>query len=121
MKRKGFTLIELLAVIVVLAIIAVIATPMVLNTIEESRQGAAMASATISTDKYYSSNKINGELYKYANICDATFGVTSWFVSTAGTYPNGDSTCKKYSTVYQNGYVDYGVLGYRPVITVKEK
>ena len=44
MKKKGFTLIELLAVIVVLAIIAIIATPMVLNTIDESRQGAAKSS-----------------------------------------------------------------------------
>ena len=43
-KRKGFTLIELLAVIVVLAIIAVIATPLVLNTIEEARKGAAVES-----------------------------------------------------------------------------
>ena len=44
MKNKGFTLIELLAVIVVLAIIALIAVPMVLNTIEKSREGAAKAS-----------------------------------------------------------------------------
>ena len=40
MKKRGFTLIELLAVIVVLAIIALIATPLVLNTIENSRKGA---------------------------------------------------------------------------------
>ena len=45
MRRKGFTLIELLAVIVVLALIALIATPMVLNTIEEARAGAAQSSA----------------------------------------------------------------------------
>ena len=45
MKRKGFTLIELLAVIVILAIIAVIATPMVLNTIDDARKGAAKSSA----------------------------------------------------------------------------
>ena len=45
MRKKGFTLIELLAVIVVLAVIALIATPMVLNTIEESRKGAAQSSA----------------------------------------------------------------------------
>ena len=45
MKEKGFTLIELLAVIVVLAIIALIATPMVLNTIDEARKGAAKSSA----------------------------------------------------------------------------
>ena len=79
------------------------------------------ASATISTDKYYSSNKTNGDLFDYASVCDATFGVTRLTISTVGYYPNGDSTCKKYSTVYQSDYVDYGVLGYRPVITVKEK
>ncbi len=40
-KNKGFTLIELLAVIVVLAIIALIATPIVMNTIKNSKKGAA--------------------------------------------------------------------------------
>ena len=45
MKRKGFTLIELLAVIVVLAIIALIATPIVMNTIEKSKKGAAERTA----------------------------------------------------------------------------
>ena len=47
MQKRGFTLIELLAVIVVLAIIAVIATPMVLNTIEEAKKGAAKADAYV--------------------------------------------------------------------------
>ena len=42
MKNKhGFTLIELLAVIVVLAIIALIATPIVINTINNAKRGAA--------------------------------------------------------------------------------
>ena len=45
MNKKAFTLIELLAVIVILAIIALIATPAVLNIIEDSRKGAAEASA----------------------------------------------------------------------------
>ena len=40
-NKKGFTLIELLAVIVVLAIIALIATPIVMNTIKNSKKGAA--------------------------------------------------------------------------------
>ena len=44
MKNKGFTLIELLAVIVIIAIIALIATPLVLNTIDEAKKGAAKAS-----------------------------------------------------------------------------
>ena len=46
MKRKnGFTLIELLAIIVILAIIAVITVPIILNIIENSKQGAATDSA----------------------------------------------------------------------------
>ncbi len=40
MNKKGFTLIELLAVIVVLAIILLIAMPIVLNVINDARQGA---------------------------------------------------------------------------------
>ena len=59
MKRKGFTLIELLAVIVILAIIALIATPAVLNIIEDSRKGAAEASARAiakTAETYYMKN-----------------------------------------------------------------
>ena len=63
MNKKGFTLIELLAVIVILAIIALIATPAVLNIIEDSRKGAAEASARniVSAAKtYYMSETMNG-------------------------------------------------------------
>ena len=54
-NKKGFTLIELLAVIVVLAIIALIATPIVMNTIEKSKKGAAIESANnlIKSAEYY--------------------------------------------------------------------
>ena len=45
LNKKGFTLIELLAVIVILAIIMLIATPIILNVIEDARQGAARSSA----------------------------------------------------------------------------
>ena len=44
-NKYGFTLIELLAVIVVLAIIALIATPIVMNTIKNTKKGAAERSA----------------------------------------------------------------------------
>ena len=42
--KKGFTLIELLAVVVILAVIALIAIPIILDMIEDSRKGAAIAS-----------------------------------------------------------------------------
>ena len=45
MNKKGFTLIELLAVILILGIIALIAIPAVTNVIEDSKKGAAKASA----------------------------------------------------------------------------
>lgn len=43
--KRGFTLIELLAVIVILAVIALISTPLITNTIENSRKNAAIQSA----------------------------------------------------------------------------
>ena len=55
-KRNAFTLIELLAIIVILAIIAVITVPIILNIIENSKEGASIASAYGYKDainKYY--------------------------------------------------------------------
>ena len=45
-EKKGFTLVELLAVIIILGILALITTPLVLNTIESTRLGAAKTGAT---------------------------------------------------------------------------
>ena len=56
MNKKGFTLIELLAIIVILAIIAVITVPIILNIIENSKNGAAQDSAygfKDAVEKYY--------------------------------------------------------------------
>lgn len=44
-NKKGFTLVELLAVIVILAIIALIATPIILNVIDNAKEGSAKNSA----------------------------------------------------------------------------
>ena len=63
--KKGFTLIELLAVIVILAIIALIATPLILNTIEDSRKGAFKNSAygiIKAAELSYAMDTLNGDL-----------------------------------------------------------
>ena len=39
-NAKGFTLIELLAVIVILAVIALIATPLIMNVVNQAKEGA---------------------------------------------------------------------------------
>ena len=51
MKKKGFTLIELLAVIVILAVIALIATPLVLNTVNDAKDGALKATTRTIIDE----------------------------------------------------------------------
>lgn len=44
-KQCGFTLLELLAVIVILALIVLIATPIIMNVINDAKEGAAQDSA----------------------------------------------------------------------------
>ena len=64
MKRKGFTLIELLAVIVILAVVALISMPLVLNTIDKAKKGAAIESANgviSAAENKYMSSMITGE------------------------------------------------------------
>jgi len=115
MKRKGFTLIELLAVIVVLAIIALIATPIVMNTIEKSKKGAAERSAeeyvhavnTSIMEAKTSNNKIaDGEYYVcddgnlYDKACTDTSRSKKLEVSVNGTKPDSGS-----KVVIQNGEV----------------
>ena len=64
MKKKGFTLIELLAVIVVLAVVALISMPLVLNTIDKAKKGAAIESANgviSAAENKYMSSMITGD------------------------------------------------------------
>ena len=88
MKKKGFTLIELLAVIVVLAIIALIAVPLVLNSIEKAREGAAIESARTyvnEVEKYMilaemDSSKIKLEQGKTYQISNETYEEVSFLL-----------------------------------------
>lgn len=44
-KKNGFTLIELLAVIIILALIALIVTPLIMNVINDAKEGSAQDNA----------------------------------------------------------------------------
>ena len=97
MNQKGFTLIELLAVIVILAIIAVIATPMILNTIDDARKGAAKSSAysyidAVETEvaKYILDN--NGTSYS-AGKYDISKLSTDLGVEVKGDAPSAGNIC----------------------------
>jgi prepilin-type N-terminal cleavage/methylation domain-containing protein len=79
MNKKGFTLIELLAIIVILAIIAVITVPIILNIIENAREGAAKNSVI----GYGKSVELAYTQYQY----DVNLG-------TAPTVTNNDSEGK---------------------------
>jgi len=104
MKRKGFTLIELLAVIVILAIIALIATPAVLNIIEDSRKGAAEASARniINAAKtYYMSETMQGRTVGNIDLSTNTLKYEGEQASKGSiTFTDGKANGK----LYINGY-----------------
>lgn len=85
MNKKGFTLIELLAVIVILAIIALIATPLILNVIDQAREGAAKNSAygyASAVESYLAL-----ELLNPASTVSLDGAFTSTAVSVKGTKP----------------------------------
>ena len=69
-NKKGFTLIELLAVIVILAVIALIATPIILNMINNAKQGAAKDSAYGYIDAIEKNNALANVNENYAKIED---------------------------------------------------
>ena len=84
-KKKGFTLIELLAIIVILAIIAVITVPIILNIIENSRQGAAKDSAYGYKDainKFYVTKLSEDSAYKIPNGTYTVNGTNGYLVGT---------------------------------------
>ena len=109
-NKKGFTLIELLAVIVVLAIIALIATPIVMNTIKNSKKGAAERGA----DNYIkqvetaiATSKLDGK-----DVADGTYAIDENGNLTGTGLPDGKLTIemngekpKSGSIVIKNGQV----------------
>ena len=118
MKERGFTLIELLAVIVVLAIIAVIATPMVLNTIDEAKKGAAKASATTYIKEVEKQVAVS-KLYEKNQILDGTYEIAELsIVKVKGTVPTtGMITIEKGNVgdarlCIDNYSIDYNGINY---------
>ena len=111
MKKKGFTLIELLAVIVVLAIIALIATPIVMNTIKNSKKGAAERGA----ENYIKQVETSIATSKLDNkdVADGTYTIDQDGNLTGAGLPDGKLTIemsgekpKSGTIVIKNGQVD---------------
>lgn len=64
MKKNAFTLMELLAVIAILAIIAIIVTPLVVKTLNNTREKAFLEDAITlkkAADNYYAENDLSQE------------------------------------------------------------
>lgn len=97
-KNRAFTLIELLAIIVILAIIAVITVPIILNIIENSRKGAATASAygyKDAVNKYYVTELANNRQLQLEGLYTVTdgilngSGITNKEILVSGDKPSG--------------------------------
>lgn len=111
-SNKGFTLIELLAVIVVLAIIALIATPMILNTIEDAKKGAAQSSALTyvsECEKQIALNMLTNTAYAITNITNTDFTTNikgdkptsvNLTVDTSGSITSGTLIINGYTVTY---------------------
>ena len=97
MNNKGFTLIELLAVIVILAIIALIATPIILNIINDAREGAKKRTAELvvsTVETAYSSAYMlnNGNSPAIGNVA-AKFSMDGAKMCTATAIADSSDTC----------------------------
>lgn len=105
-SNKGFTLIELLAVIVILAIIALIAMPMVLNTINEAKEGAVRSSAYSVIQAV--ETKLTSDMMKKPNEkMPTSFSGTSADISVKGTQPIS------ISLTLSNGAVTSGTIEFK--------
>jgi len=86
---KGFTLIELLAVIVILAVIAIIVTPMIMGTIESSRENSYKTSAQNYANAV--DNAIAASMVKGVDTPNGTFSIetlkTKYTIDANGKLP----------------------------------
>lgn len=96
-NKRGFTLIELLSVIVILAIIALIATPIVLNTIANSRKNAAKDSVFGYIEAIESQNALHQvDSEKYQEITSGDVTSINSKIKVKGTKPtSGTVTIEK--------------------------
>ena len=118
MNKKGFTLIELLAVIVILAVIALIATPLVMNVIEDARQGAAENSAYAFLDAAEDDialRLVNGETFTFPlTLTDADTGSAA--IEVKGTTPSAYNIVIGSDGSITSAWlvIDNRVIGYTP-------
>lgn len=119
-NKKGFTLIELLAIIVILAIIAVITVPIILNIIENAREGAAKNSVigygkAVETayTQYQYEKELNGAtdgVNKYLHPVTGQKSVSIIFATGAAKtlvvdYDGDDVVCSGTNTIDADGKV----------------
>ena len=125
-EKKGFTLVELLAVIVILGILALITTPLVLNTIDKTKKGATLVTASnyINSleDEFVKKqilNVSNVEKGEYKVLEDGKYqiGEEIGSISMKGSLPKSGIFCvnsnlniKKYSIVIDD-YVVSNITG----------
>ena len=108
MNKKGFTLIELLAIIVILAIIAVITVPIILNIIENSKNGAAQDSAygfKDAVEKYYVAQLYDNKDLKLVGTYDVLNGVLK-----GNSFPTEGVLIPADGTIPTSGYLSVSVV-----------
>lgn len=108
-NKKGFTLVELLAVIVILAIIALIATPIILNVIDEAREGAAKNSAYGYIDAVEKANVQKMYENQNINVLDGDYTISS--DGKKVTKGSGD-TAEEYDVNFKGTAPTAGTLKY---------
>lgn len=109
LNSNAFTLIELLAIIVILAIIAVITVPIILNIIENSREGASVDSAygyKDSVQQYYLSQSVGSTTNEVLTI-DTVKTVSQ--LESDGLTVSGDKPSDGWVQLNKGQVVDYSL------------